>query len=1105
MKKFSKVLAMVLLLAMLLSLFGIFSAFAADTTLTPTVVIDMDKASKHTISNNKTSTSSTGPLSLVKATDENGEVYWTFAWDSSISTSTSAGAYIEMSPTSDVVVKSGGTKGAKNTDFMVIDVDVSSVVGREFLDLKFHMRYGNSAGSTSQDTNGYPWIASSTGSLDTIYSHMSAATGSDKYHVAPIVQNDNEWVNFTYVYDFRGEDSSAWQCYAYIDGYYAATFSATKADAYYLKWLRFSPPDQKAVVTDSPAAKIRNLTYTTFPTGWDGELTKSMIGNNVPLWEIDELAYCFEGTNAKRATDNAIATVQRAGAEQAEPIYSFEDLNGNIFAGDTVTILSDIVCPILAACPTTDFTVVNGKDGNGSFKYEFVDTSSITDWSDLAFIVLNTDTRAYVKSGDEAALTAHDFTTNETIYLLKDVNYAPSTKSLGSKRVVLDLNGFTATIANSGRNFDDDLAKGYFLRFQNGTLIYKSSTDLTMFGSGYIVHDNVNLVYEASSGVYIDQRGGSVIFRDTDITHTAKLTLISSKGNEDLTTSLVFDNSTIDSPVSPINVANTNSSGYRYAGLRNWISIINGSNLKAKTNLIEFTAYGSSLTVRINEAGEITATSDNTFDVNLTIKDSTVDAEYRVLSAAAAEVYTKILKASYDVKGNKTTEPDGKVDRYDEVTRSEYYAYNINVTTDFIIENSTIKSNGLFAQENVYSTAATPESFSWVNNVTVGENVVIDNKEGHGLVQNSENDRSEVVINLQVADGTLTTVGHIDRYTDAKANTTLGAGDSELAYTNTNGDYGFIVTPNFDTYTYQLGDDEPVEFYWNKAEGEQFNIDKVVTLAKATDLYRYEWDINGNAYASKLIKNFTFGVNLTLREDININIFLPAGVTPNTIGLEIDGVAAEYTVFEGKNKVVVKGVDPTTADNVYVVTGTVNGAYGESVEINGEISVLDYIAKAYDKDEDLLQAVLNYIVAAAAYAGEEVVMPEGIGATAVPEAVYGDVKAPVAGDVITGVEMVLDGGFKWVISTTADSATATYTIDGVAQENAEVSAKGGKIVLNLKAEDLLGDVVVTAGGETVTFNYAWYVSEQDAGNANLQALLAAIHAYATEAAAYNAN
>jgi hypothetical protein len=312
--------------------------------------------------------------------------------------------------------------------------------------------------------------------------------------------------------------------------------------------------------------------------------------------------------------------------------------------------------------------------------------------------------------------------------------------------------------------------------------------------------------------------------------------------------------------------------------------------------------------------------------------------------------------------------------------------------------------------------------------------------------------------------------------------------------------YPYIYTANYDTYTYQLGTQAPVEFYWNK--GETANIDRVVTLAKATDLYYYTWEKVDGAYTAKLNKNFTFGVNLTLREDININIFLPANINPAEIGLKVDGADVEFEVFEGKNKIVIKNVDPTVADVAYKITGAVAGAYGDSAPVLGEISVLDYIAAAYNEDVELFQAVVNYLVAASTKANDEVDLPDGLAATKVAKPEYKDpVKPDVDEDgVITGVSMIVDDGFEWVIKTGATVVKATYTVNGKKLENVDVAVKDGKAVLAINAKDVLEDVTVTVGDKTVTFNYAWYAPAAAAEDASFATLLDAIYAYAYEAA-----
>ena len=213
----------------------------------------------------------------------------------------------------------------------------------------------------------------------------------------------------------------------------------------------------------------------------------------------------------------------------------------------------------------------------------------------------------------------------------------------------------------------------------------------------------------------------------------------------------------------------------------------------------------------------------------------------------------------------------------------------------------------------------------------------------------------------------------------------------EIAYTSNGGDYNCVVTPSYDTYTYQLGAQAAETFYWNvPAEGEdQVNIDKVVTLASKEGVYSYEWAQNDNAFTTVLKKEFTFRAQstLTLEEDFTYKLYIPvqqitdlgADITVLANGEELN---AESIVNKGgvDYYVVEKEMKPTEATKAAVsLDVTLNGAYGDSIAaVDADLSMLGYvedILEQYAEDAnviDLMNSILNYFAAAYAYAGEEV-------------------------------------------------------------------------------------------------------------------------------------
>ena len=159
MKRFSKLIALALLLAVVVSAFGIFSAFAEEvntSTLSPTVIYDMNNEADNKAFTNKVTVDDKTAPSLSTLYDENNEKYWLI--ESNVTKdythSSSAGPYLQITPTSNPVIRSGGSKGDKNTDFIVVDLDVATD-STFYSGLYFHTRFGGIEGATSQNKSGY--------------------------------------------------------------------------------------------------------------------------------------------------------------------------------------------------------------------------------------------------------------------------------------------------------------------------------------------------------------------------------------------------------------------------------------------------------------------------------------------------------------------------------------------------------------------------------------------------------------------------------------------------------------------------------------------------------------------------------------------------------------------------------------------------------------------------------------------------------------------------------------------------------------------------------------------------------------------------------------
>lgn len=1122
MKRLSKILSALLLIALALSAFGVFSVFAADATaLTPTVIYDMDSKASLAFANKATVTRDgekvTSP-SATKKTDANGETYWLLETNvaEGAKIGNGSGAYIQMTPSSNPVIMSGGTKGDKNTDFMVIDFDVAT--DSEFIDyLQFHMRYGNAKGATSQDkANGYPQVRGN--GYDDLYFSMSTNT---EYTTYPTVEPSNKWVNVTYVYDFRGETQADWKCYAYVDGYFVGEMATTATDSYYYMWLRFSLP--KTALENYGETKIRNLTYTAYPIGWDGDLANTALGKaGVSAYDIDDLAYTFDGTNSAR--NSLIASVMRDGVKTN--IYKFSDLDANFVDGDVVTLYRDIGTPILVNANNVTF-----KD-NG-YDYSLVDTSKV-DFSTAKYVVLNRVTRVISSSGDATAFANLNMKNSkgtgtvgdgDIVVMLDSLTRTYSPSSTGDDinenyHITFDINGHELTLASTKRAFNT-AASGVVLRFTNGDLVYAGATDLTMpSANSSVVFENVDFVVK--NGTLVDQRNGLVVVKDSYVTapnygtasKPAYSTFTSLKGNGSVYSAFHVNNSKFDCVMSPITIANTSSSkltsgGGRQGGLNTIVRVFNGSEIIATAEdvfTVELSANQTGISLDA-DGNFVTANANyakNDFNVDIVVKDSKVStSKYFTL------VDLKTLTHNY-------IKIDGTVQK---VTGDQIYKANgLSADVNIYIDNAEIECSHLLSQANSAGDSTEVE-FEFDVSVSVDKNTKINASDS--IIYNSSAHES-VTTSFTLADGAMLSTDKIDSASSKQEAEVILGDKSVIAHSSLAEGYGYIATSVYrecyyninnynNTETYQSG-----TFLWNSTAniGDPVDMSAVIELPEATTEYMYtDWtsDNSSRVYTTKLTPSFKMAANLTALTDFHLNVYLPTTVDTDKITVNVNG--NDITEFEiiniggvdylASESAIIRGISPEDVATTYPVTVTIEGGMGETMTLNSVISLEKYLTSALktassEEAKNFVQSIINYVVAATNYG-------EGSRAPTALKLLATSVDAPqYRGAKWTGPEGVsaalnLGDSVRWVFTVKEDT-TYTFTYAGVTRKF--TADENGQITIGLRAVDMLGDITITddTTGDSGTLNLAGYY--RNVTDFEAKAVINALYYYSVAASAY---
>ena len=358
MKKLTKILSAVLLLSLVLSVFAVFS-FGADTDgPAPVVVYDMEKK----LGNEDGTINGSGKnvpkdvydaegnllgksVSMVRYETEAGDPYWQHKVLGALQDDgtytvphNSSNTYFQISPDSANTAIRDSRHGAKNTNYLVIDFDISTdgyTGGRVY----FHTRWKDDDSDKSQAN--YLWLDGYTFDAFNVESRTSSAVDKG-CSVTAAPTGDSNWVGVTVIYDFTSSDAADWIGHVYIDGVYGGDIKACKSTSAQMFWMRVSYKTS-GLEHQELTANFANFTITSFPLDYQGDLaTKAdnLAKTAHTLSEFSDLAYTAESPAPLK-----VATVEREG--NSWDVYHTDSLDASLLDGDKVTLHQELYKSII--------------------------------------------------------------------------------------------------------------------------------------------------------------------------------------------------------------------------------------------------------------------------------------------------------------------------------------------------------------------------------------------------------------------------------------------------------------------------------------------------------------------------------------------------------------------------------------------------------------------------------------------------------------------------------------------------------------------------------------------------------------------------------------
>lgn len=737
MSRFVRILAFILLCAVVLSSFAIFSIFAVE--------VKADSGVKTLYDQNNTSPivkEGAELISLSQLTATNGIKYHSAAYkegwgvDNGGYTKTPS---VQISPSKHYLKDgwyNGDTSvGTDGVDYLVIDFDISTDSNQfDQIYIQTLFYYGK---KTLQEDGSYKGVRTTAQSG---HYALLGDSGDNAYFVAstdtgtklPIdVQSDEEWAHITMIVDATSETNR--MMHLYYNGHYISSRICMTDNAVYLESIRFGLGTVKtATDLDNESFSLANATIKSFPVGYSGDLAaeKDNLGNVLyPLSSFADLGYCLDNL-----PENTIAKITHANSEETL-VTKIEDLDGNLCAGDTVLLYRDIARKIVVP------GVADGDTVTSAVKFELnghtmVDPLVLTDYDKIDWIIRDENgdlfsydsngTSTYAKGAQvytDGALTTDTLSeclsaafptgilSGKTLKFtfLKDtsIKYAAALKH-SSCRVTYDLNKKTLKILSGGADPFQSADAASRVVIRDGKMIngVNNPVYLTNAASYYVV--DVDLTLNES---FCDQRSGKLFFINSQISTDYTVTSLKSySGNSCYG---VFDNcDIIMNGASPISFSNLRTSSARRGSMNNFVGVYN-TRVEGNAPLIEINYFanewkGADSAALANE-NKVTISIQGT---NATVSDSNslILSDLKSLtdlnnSYAFAEGFSgtaNIYIDNSDINADRvlsSIEADAlKIIKEKNVTVGNY-----SVTNNLVIKESLIKSGGYVFSNNVGS------------------------------------------------------------------------------------------------------------------------------------------------------------------------------------------------------------------------------------------------------------------------------------------------------------------------------------------------------------------------------------------------------------------
>ena len=599
MKKLTKVLSAVLLLAVVISAFGVFSAFADDAVATLpefTTLYDMDAQSSIAISNVGTSSYPQNYPTMTKGT-EDGQTKWTVSMgDAQVGDSGNSGDFWSIGGLGwNIRVRDDagyGTRagGEKNTDYIILDFDIATetdLIDDIYINARFL-----ASGATSYKSNltskagAYPafWRADDGGII--------VCNDKGDNPVYPMYPITDKWADVTLIYDFTHDTEN--YLYVYIDGYYCGNIAAPAITSSVFYFARVQTVNDNKVDMAGTSTSFANLTLKQVPAGYEGAMTqRGALGSAVPLAAIPELSYCVEGKIGNpedHVVNPKLADIKRG--DETIPVYDVDDLHGDLLDGDVVTVYEDV-----AALKGGAFMI---KEASAGVAAEVVwqDVNGVALGSEGALFAAPTVVSvpyaaawAMLKGGVLSSGSQSEYDA-DTTYLydmlwesivsdsgVKDVvlfeDYVMYGRSYGitgstgsgsndnrvsSGSITIDMNGHTLTNAAKRTHLIVVYGENISVVFKNGGLVHTAGGNNLVMGAQVgqcITVENCNVTI--AGGTIFDQRAGTVLYRDCVIDTKSTLSNVKATGNA-ISAIYVID-CDITATTSLANLAQTNESG----------------------------------------------------------------------------------------------------------------------------------------------------------------------------------------------------------------------------------------------------------------------------------------------------------------------------------------------------------------------------------------------------------------------------------------------------------------------------------------------------------------------------------------------------------------